>query len=407
MVNWLHVSLAIAFTSIFILILLVILQKCFHPKTRPNAVVSDPNRNPNSFQNGISRLHQITSRKASNYYFLQKEFSAESPAFFNWVDHPSLLADAVENGWSRFAFRTLTSSPSVKPVFGPSDVEIGWEVCEGSEDYVQRIRVNQGLRKAITAVDLPTGAISVIRAGLPLPGPRFGNSGFPQQAFFEITILGEDENGQFGDDDNVWVSIGLTGKGPIPLKIPGSFQGSIGFNSTGSVYLNGNKLVFESETNKWKPNTRNVIGCGYNPSQKKIIFTSDSKLVHEIHCKTDEFSHPLYPTLAANTDITVLFNLGQSPFKFGPANSQRTPNPSLIGPGHANSPAALGYYIEDSKELFSMGRIDSQWLQRGDTRHYNTANSVRSLDFDRDSESELFEIVLDGTGRSPHSMAYH
>lgn len=164
--------------------------------------------------------------------------------------------------------------------------------------------------------------------------------------------------------------------------------------------FSGTKLVSESEKEEWG-RVDKVIGCGYNPSQKKVFWTVDSELVHEIHCKTEEFGTPLYPTMAANSDMTILVNLGQSVFKYAPANLQRTPNPCFIGPP-TNSPA-LGY--EDSKELFSMGRIDSQWLNRSATRgQYIYGNSTnRGPDFDEVSEGDLFEIVLESSGRSPHT----
>lgn len=146
--------------------------------------------------------------------------------------------------------------------------------------------------------------------------------------------------------------------------------------------------------------TEKVIGCGYNPIQKKVFFTVDSLIVHEIYCKTDDFGSPLYPTLAANADVVVLVNLGQSPFKYVPANLQRTPNPCFVGP-LANSPG-LGY--DDSRELFSMGRIDSLWMQRSAARsNNNTVNSLKALEYDQESDGDLFEIVLDSTGRSPYT----
>ncbi|PIN09888.1 hypothetical protein CDL12_17530 [Handroanthus impetiginosus] len=165
----------------------------------------------------------------------------------------------------------------------------------------------------------------------------------------------------------------------------------------------GTKLIFESEKVEWGISDK-VIGCGYNPSQKKVFFTVDSQLAHEIHCTTEEFGSPLYPILAANRDLTVLVNLGQSPFKYPPANLSRTPNPCFVGP-LATSPA-LGY--EDSKELFSMGRIDSQWLQRSATRsNNNTVNSIKAMEeYDQESEGDLFEIVLDSTGRSPYTTTH-
>lgn len=159
-------------------------------------------------------------------------------------------------------------------------------------------------------------------------------------------------------------------------------------------FLSGTKLVFESEKSEWG-RTDKVVGCGFDPRQKKVFFTVDSELIHVMHCKTDEYGSPLYPTLASNIDTMVLVNFGQSAFKYTAANSQRTPNPCFVGPA-MNSPAALGY--EDSRELFSMGRIDAQWLNRSTTR--GNQNQGR-LDFDEESEADLFEIVLDSCGRSP------
>ncbi|KAJ0754641.1 hypothetical protein HanPI659440_Chr09g0349041 [Helianthus annuus] len=136
------------------------------------------------------------------------------------------------------------------------------------------------------------------------------------------------------------------------------------------------------------------------------MFTVDSKLVHEIDCKGEEFGTPLYPTLAANSDVIVLVNFGQSIFKYAPANLQRTQNPCFVGP-MANSPS-LGY--EDSKELFSMGRIDSQWLNQSTTKsgpYLGNVNKGMAKDFDEASEADLFEIVIesDSYKKSPNILS--
>lgn len=161
----------------------------------------------------------------------------------------------------------------------------------------------------------------------------------------------------------------------------------------------------ESDKEEWG-RTEKVIGCGFDPRQKKVFFTLDSELIHVINCKSEEFGTPLYPTLAANDDVLVLVNFGQSAFAYAPANGQRTPNPCFIGP-LVNSPAAaaaLGY--EDSKELFSMGRIDAQWLSRSTTKgsYNNNGTNYTTGEFDEESEADLFEIVLDSNGRSPNSV---
>lgn len=466
MIRWIHVVLMVAAVTILILLLIMLLQKCCHVKKQQltNIVVTNgEGGRATTIENGIVRLHQLhqeSSTKRTNYYVFRRGVS--SKPLFSWADNPALVTDAVENGWSRFAFTNYAcyiASPSVRSartllgVCAAGDqvnemgVEISWEVCQGSADFMQKIRLNSDLKRSNSSVP----ANSVIKTALPFPGPSLGNSAFPREAYFEITILACGENDDHGvvgttdgtksegektkliqdesesivhvtridngygnskldevkvgfkeDEKNgvVALSLGLSGGGALPLKLPGSYAGSIGFNSNGSVYLDGTKLVSESEKEEWGRVDR-VIGCGYNPSQKKVFLTVDSELVHEIHCKTEEFGTPLYPTMAANIDMTVLVNLGQSVFKYALANQQRTPNPCFIGPS-TNSPA-LGY--EDSKELFSMGRIDSQWLNRSATRgQYIYGNSThRGPEFDEVSEGDLFEIVLESSGRSPHT----
>lgn len=472
MAGLVNVLLAAGSIVVSACLLLVLIWRCycFRERRRNSTEVNVETtgiRNDQSLQEGIAKLHQrstthhqleqLDSRRRPNYYVFRRGVSAIP--LFNWADYPSLITDAVENGWSRFGFTGYMSSPSTRSSllglcaagdFGSeADTEITWEVCQGSADFMQKIRLNSGLKK-VHVSNASLAAASVIRTALPLPGPPLGNSSFPQEAYFEITVLycrGEDidqsvAKGREGektkliqenpyakaseslvhvssshkiskieelklagkDDDTseaVMLSLGLTAGGSLPLKLPGSYPASIGFNSNGSVYLEGMKLVFESEKADFA-RTERVIGCGFDPRQKKIFFTVDSELIHEIHCKSDVFGTPLYPTIAANSDIMVLVNFGQSAFSYAQANAQRTPNPCFIGP-LVSSPA-LGY--EDSKELFSMGRIDSQWLNRSATKgsHISGANN-RAVDFDEESEADLFEIVLDGnSGKSPNAL---
>ncbi|XP_059637298.1 uncharacterized protein LOC132279356 [Cornus florida] len=480
--RWVRVTVIAASVGLLIVLAVAFIRwwRCCCSKQR-KAVAADMRRGrTEGIQTGIAQLHQVSvhrqadhldSKSRANYSLFRR--GASTRPLFSWADNPALVTDAVENGWSRFAFVNYTSSPSIRSTRsallgvcaagdysrGMVEVEISWEVCQGSADFMQKIRMNSGLKK-INISNSIMAAKSVIKTALPLPGPPLGNSSFPQEAYFEITILPsssqdheheklkvgkttegektkliqESFNGKVnseslvhvtsshshghgnnkleelrlgGKDDGrgggevVTVSVGLTGGGALPLKLPGTYPGSIGFNSSGSVYLDGIKLVFESEKGEWGK-TEKVIGCGYNPSQGKVFFTVDSELVHVIHCQSEDFGTPLYPTLAANTDTAVLVNFGQSVFKYAAANAQRTPNPCFIGP-LVNSPV-LGY--EDSKELFSMGRIDSQWLNRSATRTgYNNGNNNRGLDFDEESEGDLFEIVLESSGRSPYTAS--
>lgn len=474
MQEWLKIGFVAVSSVVLVLIIITIIKRrCCSRKSRDE---SNSEKTQN-LQNGISKLHhhnhvsglhhlERDGTKKNNYYVLKQGF--------NWSDHPSLVTDAVENGWSRFAFTTFAPSPSVRSSArsilgscggvgengsGLFEVDMSWEICQDSSDFMQKIRFNSGVKKLNKSGKFMS-ASSVVTTCLPLPGPH---SSFPQESYFEITILPwnqesdnleimgkakedkldlekiklirEDSSNSKANSESlvhvtsnshhrvnghhhqkfqesnesdhfILLSIGLTSGAPLPLKLPGSYPGSIGFNSNGSVFLDGMKLVFESQREEWGK-AEKVIGCGYNPSQKKVFFTVDSLLVHEILCKTEEFGNPLYPTLASNGDILVLVNLGQSVFKYPPANLQRTSNPCFIGSIMANDSPILGY--EDSKELFSMGRIDAQWLNRSNTRsNNNTVNSLKQvLDYDLDSEGDLFEIVLDNStsySRSPNPL---
>ncbi|XP_076921179.1 uncharacterized protein LOC143582525 [Bidens hawaiensis] len=447
MLGWIHITLVAASAGIILFLLFFLFKYIFsHPKPPP----------PPAENTTVSR-HETTSKKLT---------------LFKWSDNPTLITDAIENGWSRFAFTDYISSSSVgssRFLLGScaggaggvdgsgeyeDDVEISWEVCPGSADFMQKIRFNSGLKKIIKTTTSAMSAASVIRSALPLPGPEVGNtSPFPQEAYFEITILscyesedgkgvngkggvniGEDENimliqengvngrggnvnmeelrgrgcvkeiGGGGNEVSVMLSVGFTVGGPLPVKLPGSYPRSIGFYSDGSIYLDGNKLIIESNIERWERSDK-VIGCGYNPNLKKVFFAVDSKLVHEINCKGDEFGTPLYPVLATNSDVVVLVNFGQSVFKYGPANFQRTQNPCFIGPMATSS--SSGY--EDSKELFSMGNIDSQWLNqtaRSGSYHANV-NKGKMKECDEASEGDLFEIMIESNSyrKSPSILS--
>ncbi|CAM8938478.1 unnamed protein product [Rhodiola kirilowii] len=391
-------------------------------------------------ENGVLNNHQFAAVE-TNWRRPSNAFRRSNKLLFSWSDNPSLTTDAVEAGWPRFAF---TLSPSVRPTSilgmcatgdgsgGALETELSWEIGHGAVDFMQKIRLNPGTRLLGSNSNSNVSPLSVIRTALPLPGPACA---FPQEAYVEMIVLScreqderesvrirEEERNKLnkenggslhrandssidevrGGGGGVLVAVGLTVGGLLPMKTPGSYPGSIGFISNGSVHHDGNKLVLESEKGEWGMLTGKVIGCGFIPSQKKVFFTIDSELVHTIHCTTEEFGTPLYPTLAANCDITVLVNNGQSLFKYVPANATRRADPCFIG-----SPFRSGTVCEDSKELFSMGRIDPQWLNRSAPRSsvYAGNGNVRVKDLDEESEvDELFEIILEGNVTSSSKL---
>ncbi|CAO2833969.1 unnamed protein product [Amaranthus hypochondriacus] len=466
---------AIVAGILIITVVILLIRRCFF--TGKKITVSNHHHHQDTRTNSIQTESII--KKRPNYQLFGRGLSTKS--IFNWSDHPALIRDAVENGWSRFAFTTYAPYPTMKSSLFSSlrvtgdnytqnreihnEVEESWEIGMDSVDFMQKLhfKINSRIIHSNSSV-----AQSTIRMGLPLPGPPVVDS-FPQEAYFEIMVVNtSEENGRKSDGDGekakllfkqnnsssvvasringgegffhvsssrgshlleelkigrrgddgpgpgsgpgpgVKMSIGLTVGGYVTNRIPGTYPGSIGFNSDGSVFLAGMKLVFESEKEDWAK-TGKVIGCGFDPKKKKVYFTVNSELIHVIHCKSEDFGMPLYPILATNIDITILINLGQSRFSYSPSNAHRTPNPCFIGPlANANAtPPALGH--EDSQELFSMGRIDADWLCHSSTVRSTVSNgsdffilNTRSNhnkvgEYEEENESEFFEIVLDST----------
>lgn len=289
-----YVALAAAFMSIILLVLILfIVRRWFYSnKQAPNSMVA----NSENLETG-SRFQHLDqeNNKRPNFHVFRRGFA--SKPLFSWADNPSLVGEAAEQGWLAFAFTnyaSYTASPSLRSArtllaicsagdkVNEMGVEIDWEACQGSNEFLQKIRLNSGLKKINTS----SYANSVIKTALPFPGPSFGNSAFPQEAYFEIRILfinegrdrkGVDGEGEkamlIGDDSESVVSVtsssnghgngnvriddrrvgfregkgeaatllslGLSVGGSLPLKLPGSYPGSIGFNSNGSVYLDG------------------------------------------------------------------------------------------------------------------------------------------------------------------------
>ncbi|XP_031479580.1 uncharacterized protein LOC116250210 [Nymphaea colorata] len=360
---------------------------------------------------------------------------------FDWTDHPPLVSAAVENGWAGFAFTVVSDSVARR------GAETGWEIGPGSKDLMQRVNFNPGVKDGVRL-------LVSLRTVLPLPGPALGPLSFPREAYWEVTVLsrrktegrrrdapidGErtglmyeagvksrSDNGERiakrmnsrrpgGDDDDdgdvVW--LGMAVGSAQGFGFPGGIAGSVGFSTAGAVYLDG-KLCCEDRGEKVYPDTckkpvwgepNSVVGCGFDPSRRQVFFTVDSVLMRNINCESDVFSSPLYPTIAANFNASLLVNLGQSPFKYGPANSNRTADPCFYRPGggaaagsQASSIARVSPNpgIEDSGELFSMGRIDSEWMMMSGRLRRDGESVGFGSEWD---ESELFEIVLDGYRR--------
>ncbi|KAK8967876.1 hypothetical protein KSP40_PGU017061 [Platanthera guangdongensis] len=385
-----------------------------------------------SYKSGINtrsslRFHHLNHKTSSSRW---PQLPAAAP--FKWDDHPHLIADATENGWQSFVFSNPVSdrqqlSSLLWPLCGPCSPVTGSNFPAGSSDFMQSVRLNPSPNKP--AHDL--SSFSCIRTNLPLPGPALGAGGgsFPQEAYFEITVVfiqqhpissagnrymdrysdrsklvGENPNISLiseaqksnfasaeGRSVNLAAALGLTNRASLSSpSMPGTYPGSIGFFSDGSLHLDGRMLVSESEKAEWAAVNR-VIGCGFDPRKKKVFFTVGSQLSHVMRCSSEEYSSPLFPVLAANVELSVVVNLGQAPFKYAPANVSRTPNPCFLRllAGEEGGEHTVGSV--DSRELFSVARMETVGAGHG---HERSKMNNGSFDDLVDAESDLFEISL-------------
>lgn len=408
---------------------------------------------------GINKFHLSyksgsSARRSLRFHHLNHHHHTPAmppPSPFNWDEHPRLITEAVETGWPRFAFSSSAPRSSSGPLWnfcpacdggeGRGVAETDWEVPPGSSEFMQTVKLSPGTNRT---ADDPL-FFSWVRTSLPLPGPALGGGSFPQEAYFEITILylqprkklraaasrrpkdresdqakliransgtgniftsqGPRSTAEQGNSSGAAVAVGLISRGAtMPAQaVPGNFPGSIGFHSDGSVYLDGRKLVFESERAVWACANR-VIGCGFEPARKRVFFTVDANLTHVIRCTSEAYGSPLYPVLAADSDAMLLVNLGQAPFKYAPANAARTQNPCFIRHPSADAGGGQPAGSVDSRELFSVSRMEAEWLERDrrSQRRNNSNSSSNSkksngnLDDNYDAESDLFEISLQG-----------
>nr|CAD1824933.1 unnamed protein product [Ananas comosus var. bracteatus] len=303
------------------------------------------------------REHRSLPRQHQENSAINLQQQQQQPPF-RWDDHPRLVADAAENGWSRFVFTPAACDWADWP--GKT-----WEVPPGSSEFVQTVRLNPAIRKKKSSDDC-SGCASSLRMSLPSPGRNCRAPPSRKKPTSRSPSSTSTRSRAYGCI-----------AGTLDLLFSdrefaaGTYPRSIGFHSDGAVYLDGMKLVTESEKSRWASVNR-VIGCGFEPSKKKVFFTVDSQLKHAISCNSDAFASPLY----------------------SPANARRTANPCFVGSNSGEDGSmAIGY--EDSGELFSMGRVDSGWLDNAKNRSQKSAaNGGGAAAVDFDAESDLFEISL-------------
>jgi hypothetical protein len=117
---------------------------------------------------------------------------------FQWSEHPSHVITALEHGWPAFAFSYAASAMGA--FAGP--VHQMWEMCAScssmkfcapeitwttsQEECMQQVRLNPGLRSNKDGCVLP---VQALQTALPLPGPLLGPCPYPQESYFELSIL--------------------------------------------------------------------------------------------------------------------------------------------------------------------------------------------------------------------------
>jgi hypothetical protein len=235
--------------------------------------------------------HALSSKSSLRFHQLYHDAVApvepQEVTPFSWAQHPKLITVATENGWSRFAFNDMLYRSGSG----------SWEAPRGSSELMQAVRLNP----ADTGGDNSefSNLLSGVQMRLPLPGPVLNGLPFPQEAYFEVSIIylkpheehrhkwyvraskrakdviegdrsrlidsgssrvddaikaireqvaeknkeedEEKEGKQKGHKNrHVVISMGLSSEVRMAMPgLPGMYPGSIGFHSDGSVYLDG------------------------------------------------------------------------------------------------------------------------------------------------------------------------
>ncbi|KAJ7279220.1 hypothetical protein O6H91_Y378800 [Diphasiastrum complanatum] len=331
---WKVALVATASTSGIFLMVLLMIRWC----SRPGRAVHDHRPKPQENIRRPARLHTDRPKELIDVAFTSRERSSKvskSSYFmrpFEWKKYPNQMADAIDRGWTAFAlsYASVPSGPSMSPIpwklcstKGPSDEaflpEVIWGMAGPEAELVQLIRLNPGMSFQESLLF----SVQTLQSALPLPGPSIGQSSFPQEAYFEISILLEgtqkknwfsfngyvedsrkkliakntpsssiiecntvvSKHRSFSVDDfeseadseykgelrkliqkrghqidpakkdasnhmqsngetteqneNQVVAVGLTAKGAPSFYLPGTYWGSVGFQSNGKILLNG------------------------------------------------------------------------------------------------------------------------------------------------------------------------
>lgn len=120
---------------------------------------------------------------------------------FSWGNHTAYVAEAVEHGWPAFAL-AYYASPSM-PVASSLwymctkcalhdgfEPEVTWDMGSGI-DYMQQVRFNPGVAGKRPGEACAVHPVQALQAALPLPGPCLVPCTFPQEAYYEVTVLAE------------------------------------------------------------------------------------------------------------------------------------------------------------------------------------------------------------------------
>lgn len=217
------VLLAILLVIVLVFLFVVLVLRC---SCRSAYTAHEANKKEGIVASGAKKLgfhentHEGTHKKMQNYYVMRH--GVLTTPLFKWSDHPWLVKEAANQGWTGFGFNIVAWPPSLKWLEEGSKPVLP---LEGSE-CMQKIVLSREMKGNCNGVCLAM-------AMLPLPGPKLASSIFPQQAYFEIILSNEGGGGE------VMVSVGLTSSRTPPCQLPGSYPGSIGYSSDGSVHLDG------------------------------------------------------------------------------------------------------------------------------------------------------------------------
>ena len=183
------------------------------------------------------------------------------------------------------------------------------------QDDVSVVHVNSSARQILVYSDHEIPCADILR----IFDRHMFDSSFQLNVpiyYFEIELLStvESSSGLAGVTIGLVVNRNITPHSSVrPNSLPGRIDGSIGFHSSGSIYLNGTEI---KQNHKF--GTMDIVGCGWEiGGESRVIFTCNKKIVYISNCSFGSIGESCFPSIGLEEmGTSIKANFGSNDFQF-------------------------------------------------------------------------------------------